>query len=98
MWLSIKVCNSFGRLLGTVILLRLGKLLCLHHIPIVCLLEAVQTHEPTICPLALKQVIAMNAGYGAGVTNRRSDLSDIIALLPEPVVKERCPYKKRNSN
>ncbi len=34
----------------------------------------------------------------AGVTSRLLDISDIIALLPEPVAKERGPYKKRISN
>lgn len=34
----------------------------------------------------------------AGVTSRLWEISDIIALLPEPVAKERGPYKKRISN
>lgn len=34
----------------------------------------------------------------AGVTTRLWEISDIIALLPEPVAKERGPYKKRISN
>ena len=34
----------------------------------------------------------------AGVTNRLWEVSDIVALLPEPEAKERVPYKKRNSN
>jgi len=34
----------------------------------------------------------------AGVTSRLWEIADIIALLPEPVAKERGPYKKRHSN
>jgi IS1 family transposase len=33
----------------------------------------------------------------AGVTSRLWEISDIVALLPEPVAKERGPYKKRIS-
>jgi len=32
----------------------------------------------------------------AGVTNRLSEISDMVALLPEPVAKKRGPYKKKN--
>lgn len=42
--------------------------------------------------------LRVTPAMAANVTNKLWEISDIIALLPEPVAKERGPYKKRNSN
>jgi len=42
--------------------------------------------------------LRVTPAMAANVTNRLWEISDIVALLPEAVAKERGPYKKRNSN
>jgi IS1 family transposase len=45
----------------------------------------------------IHKTLRCTPAMAAGVTNRLWDIEDIVNLLPEPVAKERGPYKKANS-
>jgi IS1 family transposase len=46
----------------------------------------------------MHKTLRCTPAMAAGVSSKLWEISDIIALLPTPVAKERGPYKKRNSN
>lgn len=45
----------------------------------------------------IHRTLRVTPAMAAGVTTKLWEISDIIALLPEPEAKERGPYKKKNA-
>lgn len=61
-------------------------------------MAAIALHYMYYNTCRMHKSLCCTPAMAAGVSSRLWEISDIVALLPEPVAKERGPYKKRNSN